>query len=100
VTQPRSTWIVPVPERISGQRSGDRATASGAATAQRDGSGRLTDTIDATDAFTSVDPDNQAIRQVREQSMRLFVATLAVSGVALIVALATLIVGVLALGRP
>jgi hypothetical protein len=32
--------------------------------------------------------------------MRLFVATLAVSGVALIVPLATLIVGVLALGRP
>jgi hypothetical protein len=32
--------------------------------------------------------------------MRLFVTTLAVSGVALIVALATLIVGVLALGRP
>jgi hypothetical protein len=32
--------------------------------------------------------------------MRLFVATLGVSGVALIVALATLIVGVLALGRP
>jgi hypothetical protein len=52
------------------------------------------------DAFTSVDPDNQAIRKVREQSMRLFVATLGVSGVALIVALATLIVGVLALGRP
>ncbi len=52
------------------------------------------------DAFTSVDPDNQAIRKVRQQSMRLFVATLAVSGVALIVALATLIVGALALGRP
>jgi dolichyl-phosphate-mannose--protein O-mannosyl transferase len=52
------------------------------------------------DAFTSADPDNRAIRKVREQSMRLFVATLAVSCVALIVALATLIVGVLALGRP
>jgi maltodextrin utilization protein YvdJ len=91
---------VPVPECISGQESGDRAAASSATTAQRDGSGRLTDTIDAMDAFTSVDPDNQAIRKVREQSMRLFVATLAVSGVALIVALATLIVGVLALGRP
>jgi hypothetical protein len=90
-------------ERISGKRAEiaqQRATARSATTAQREGSGRLTDTIDAMDAFTSVDPDNQAIRKVREQSMRLFVATLAVSGVALIVALATIILGVLALGRP
>jgi hypothetical protein len=50
-------------------------------------------------AFTSVDPDNQAIRRIRDQSVQLFVATLAVSGVALIVALATLIIGVFALGR-
>jgi maltodextrin utilization protein YvdJ len=56
--------------------------------------------MDVMDAFTSVDPDNQAIRKVREQSMRLFVATLAVSGVSTIVALATLIIGVLALGGP
>jgi hypothetical protein len=60
----------------------------------------VTDTIAAMDAFPSVDPDNQAIRKIREQSMRLFAATLAVSGVALIVALATIILGVLALGRP
>jgi hypothetical protein len=52
------------------------------------------------DAFTSVDPDHAAIRKIRHQSMRLFVATLAVSGVALIVAVASLTVGVLALGRP
>jgi ABC-type long-subunit fatty acid transport system fused permease/ATPase subunit len=52
------------------------------------------------DAFPSVDADNQAIRKIREQSMRLFAATLAVSGVALIVALATIILGVPALGRP
>jgi hypothetical protein len=51
------------------------------------------------DAFTSVDPESEAIRKIRDQSMLLFVATLAVSGVALIVALATLIVGVFALGR-
>jgi hypothetical protein len=51
------------------------------------------------DAFTSVDPE-AAIRKIRDQSMRLFVATLAVSGVALIVAVASLTVGVFALGRP
>ena len=51
-------------------------------------------------AFTTVDhPDDQAICEIRNQSMRLFVATLAVSGVALIVALATLTLGVFALGR-
>jgi hypothetical protein len=94
---------VPVPERISGKRAEiaqQRATARSATTAHRDGSGPVTDTIDAMDAFPSVDPDNQAIRKIREQSMRLFAATLAVSGVALIVALATIILGVLALGRP
>jgi hypothetical protein len=57
-------------------------------------------TIDAMDAFTSVDPDHPAIRKIRDQSMRLFVATLAVSGVALIVAVASLTVGVFTLGRP
>jgi hypothetical protein len=56
--------------------------------------------IDAMDAFTSVDPDQAAIRKIRDQSMRLFVATIAVSGVALIVAVALLTVGVLALGSP
>lgn len=57
-------------------------------------------TIDTMDAFTSVDPDHAAIRKIRDQSMRLFVATIAVSGVALIVAVALLTVGVLALGSP
>jgi hypothetical protein len=59
----------------------------------------LARTIDGMDAFTSVDPE-AAIRKIRDQSMRLFVATLAVSGVALIVAVASLTVGVFALGRP
>lgn len=58
----------------------------------------LARTIDGMDAFTSVDPDHAAIRKVRDHSMRLFVATLAVSGVALIVAVALLTVGVFALG--
>jgi hypothetical protein len=60
----------------------------------------LARTIDAMDAFTSMDPNQAAIRKIRDQSMRLFVATIAVSGVALIVAVALLTVGVLALGSP